>query len=137
MKNIVTTLVVTSILFFSLSAWSASTKEEVIELQAQVEAMQKDLAEIKTMLKDIKSAPAARAAAPAFKEQVINIGPSPVKGKANATVTLVEYSDYQCPFCARNYRDVMPTLVKEYVDTGKLKFVMFENHDHLMFVLEL
>lgn len=127
MKNIVTTLFATSILLFSLSAWSSSTKEEVMALQAQVDAMQKDLAEIKTMLKDIKSAPAPRAAAPAFKEQVISIGPSPVKGKANATVTLVEYSDYQCPFCARNYRDVMPKLKEEYIDTGKLKFVMREN----------
>ena len=45
----------------------------------------------------------------------------------NATVTLIEFSDYQCPFCARHYRDVMPTLISEYVDTGKLKFVMREN----------
>ena len=126
MKNIVITLIAISLLIFSLSAWSASTKEEIIALQAQVEAMQNDLTEIKKMLKDTKAAPAPRAAQPAFKEQEISIGTSPYKGKVDATVTLVEYSDYQCPFCARNYRDVMPTLVKEYVDTGKLKFVMRE-----------
>ena len=57
----------------------------------------------------------------------MSIGLSPYKGKANATVTMVEFSDYQCPFCSRNYRDVMPTLETEYVDTGKLKFVMREN----------
>jgi len=86
--------------------------------------MQKDLAEIKKLLKEGARAP--RAAGPAFKEQVISIGSSPVKGNADATVTLVEYSDYQCPFCARHYRAVMPILQEEYIDTGKLKFVMRE-----------
>ena len=116
-----------SLLFVSFSSWSDSTKQEIQALSAQVAAMQKDLAEIKTLIKEIKTAPAPRAAKPAFKEQIISIGSSPYKGKVDATVTLVEFSDYQCPFCARNYRDVMPTLVKEYVDTGKLKFVMREN----------
>ena len=128
MKNNFIIFIAASLLLASLPAWSASTKQEIQELSAQVTEMQKDLAEIKKMLKDIKSAPAPRAAAGSgFKEQVISIGTSPFKGKADATVTLVEFSDYQCPFCARNYRQVMPTLVKEYVDTGKLKFVMREN----------
>ena len=128
MRKILITVMTAGLLLFSLSAWSASTKQELQELSTQVEAMQKDLAEIKELLKEIKSAPAPRAAAaaPAFKEQVASIGPSPYKGKAGATATLIELSDYQCPFCARNYRDVMPTLQEEYIDTGKLKFVMRE-----------
>jgi protein-disulfide isomerase len=127
MKNNFIIFIVASLLLVSFPAWSASTKQEIQELSAQVEEMQKDLAEIKKLLKEGARAPAAGAAPAAFKEQVISIGPSPYKGKADATVTLVEFSDYQCPFCARNYRDVMPKLVTEYVDTGKLKFVMREN----------
>jgi protein-disulfide isomerase len=123
-KNTFITFLAVIFLLFSLSAWSASTKQEVMELRAQVEEMQKDLAEIKKLLKEGARAP--RAAGPAFKEQVISIGSSPVKGNADATVTLVEYSDYQCPFCARHYRAVMPILQEEYIDTGKLKFVMRE-----------
>ena len=126
MKFIFKTLMVVSLLLFSITAWSASTKEEIQALSSQVEAMQKDLAEIKTLLKDIKSAPAPRAAGPAFREQVVSTGNSPYKGKSDATVTLMEWSDYQCPFCARHYREVMPTLITEYVDTGKLKIVMRE-----------
>ena len=127
MKNTALTFVAASLLLFSLSGWSASTKEDIAALSAQVTEMQKDLIEIKKLIRQIKTAPAARAGAAGFKEQVVSVGDSPYKGKADATVTLMEFSDYQCPFCARNYRDVMPGLVKEYVDTGKLKFVMREN----------
>ena len=118
------------LLFFTQSAWSASTKEEIQELKAQIAEVQKDLAEIKKLIKENAAAPAPRAAAPAvaFKEQVMSVADAPYMGKEDATLTLVEFSDYQCPYCARNYRDVFPPKLKsEYIDTGKVKFVMREN----------
>src|SRR6185436_4635378 len=57
--------------------------------------------------------PPAAAAAPAPAEkQDITVGDAPVKGKKNAPVTIVEWSDFQCPFCSR----VVPT-VKQIEDT--------------------
>lgn len=50
----------------------------------------------------------------------------PYIGKANAPLTMAYWSDYQCPFCKRFEVDVMPTLVKDYVDTGKLKIVFMD-----------
>jgi len=126
MKNLFIVFFASVLLLFSFSAWSASTKAEVIVLQEQVEAMQKDLAEIKKLLKEGARTPTKRAEKP-FKKQVVSVGTSPYKGKADAIVTMIEYSDYQCPYCAKIYREVMPTLVREYIDTGKLKFVMREN----------
>ncbi len=125
MNKTLLALISASMLLFSLSAWSDSTKEEILQLRIQVTEIQDDLAEIKKLLKEGARAPAAAAAG--FRPQTIKIGASPFKGKVDAPVTLVEYSDYQCPFCARNYRDVMPILQEEYIDTGKLKFVMREN----------
>ena len=127
MNKILLALISASMLLFSLSAWSDSTKEEILQLRIQVGEIQKDLVEIKQLLKERARAPAAAAAATGFRPQTIKIGASPFKGKVDAPVTVVEYSDYQCPFCARNYRDVMPKLQEEYIDTGKLKFVMREN----------
>ena len=127
MKNTFITFVTATLLLFSLSAWSDSTKEEILQLRIQMTEIQKDLAEIKGLLKEGARAPAAAAGQPAgFNPQTISIGTSPVEGKTNATLTMVEYSDYQCPFCARNYTDVMPILREEYIDKGKLKFVMRE-----------
>jgi protein-disulfide isomerase len=124
MNKTLLALISASMLLFSLSAWSASTKEEILELRIQVTEIQRDLAEIKKLLAQGARAPAAKAVG--FRKQTIKIGDSPFKGKVDAPVTLVEYSDYQCPFCARNYRNVMPILQEEYIDTGKLRFVMRE-----------
>ncbi|MDE2079410.1 MAG: thioredoxin domain-containing protein [Patescibacteria group bacterium] len=46
-----------------------------------------------------------------------------ILGNANAPVTMVYWYDYQCPFCQRNELDTMPQLIKDYVDTGKVKIV--------------
>jgi protein-disulfide isomerase len=128
MKATAITLITMILLAATLPAGAASTKEEIKALSEQIEAMQKDLTEIKDMLKAGAGAGAAQpSGVAAFKEQTISVGDSPYKGAKDATVTLIEYSDYQCPYCARNYREVMPALVEEYVDTGKLKFVMREN----------
>jgi len=45
------------------------------------------------------------------------------KGNANAKVTVVEFADYQCPFCQRFEQTVAPDFLKQYVDSGKVSFV--------------
>lgn len=47
----------------------------------------------------------------------------PFIGKLNAPVTIAYWYDYQCPFCQRNEEETMPQIVKDYVDTGKVKIV--------------
>lgn len=46
-----------------------------------------------------------------------------ILGDPNAPVLLVEYGDYQCPFCGRFYTQVEPLLREEYIKTGKVKMV--------------
>jgi protein-disulfide isomerase len=67
-----------------------------------------------------------RAAAPPeeFKSIVLGIGDGPFKGAPDARVTLVEFTDYQCPFCARHQKETVPQLLEKYVKTGKLKYVV-------------
>jgi len=46
-----------------------------------------------------------------------------VLGEANAPVTIVEFSDFECPFCARFHTDAWKQINEKYVKTGKVKFV--------------
>ena len=54
----------------------------------------------------------------------VPVDDSPVKGPANALVTLVEFSDYQCPFCSRGHNTVVE-MEKAY--EGKIRVVMKQN----------
>jgi protein-disulfide isomerase len=44
-----------------------------------------------------------------------------VKGDPDAPVTIVEYSDFECPFCARFYSDTLSQIEAQYIDTGVVK----------------
>jgi len=53
----------------------------------------------------------------------VSIDDDPVKGDPNAPVTIIEFSDFQCPFCSRFYSQTLPLLEENYIDTGKIKLV--------------
>lgn len=46
-----------------------------------------------------------------------------VLGNPNAPVTLIEFSDFQCPFCRKFYKETLPQIKKDYIATGKVKLV--------------
>jgi protein-disulfide isomerase len=68
--------------------------------------------------------PAARPAPPVAKlpTEPISLEGAATAGSSSAKAAVIEYSDYQCPFCARFARDTEPALRKEYVETGKVLF---------------
>lgn len=47
----------------------------------------------------------------------------PVKGRADAPVTIIEFSDFECPYCATFYSQTLSQIEKEYIKTGKVKLV--------------
>ena len=93
-------------------------RREIRELRQGQEAIQKELQEIKRLLLAKSAAPPR----PALPEK-ISIGARPFRGDENARIVLVEFSDYQCPFCGRFFRDAMPQIDQEYIKTGKIKYV--------------
>ena len=56
--------------------------------------------------------------------QAMTLGPrDAILGSANAPVTLIEYGDYQCPYCGQFFSETEPQIIQNYVNTGKVRFV--------------
>jgi protein-disulfide isomerase len=53
----------------------------------------------------------------------IGVDDDPVMGNPDAKVTIIEFGDYQCPICRLFWKETLPRIRKEYIDTGKVKLV--------------
>ena len=56
-------------------------------------------------------------------KQDIDLDDDPVLGNKDAPVTIVSFEDYQCPYCGRAFEQTFPLIKKDYIDTGKVKYV--------------
>jgi protein-disulfide isomerase len=68
--------------------------------------------------KQADTKPGSQAAAKAR----LHLEGAPMLGSKDATVTMVEFTDYQCPFCQRFHMQVYGLLKKNFIDTGKVRF---------------
>ena len=71
----------------------------------------------------INNQPLAAVAQPQAPQQptkgVASIDDDPVLGDKNASVTIIEFSDYECPFCKKFHTETRDQIISEYVDTEK------------------
>lgn len=63
---------------------------------------------------------------PATREMLVAAAeraPGPTKGRGDAPITIVEFSDFQCSFCRKFWKETLPKIEAEYINTGKVRFV--------------
>lgn len=119
-KSLRALLLVPVVVMLACSRPAAQSQQDIDALRKQVEAMQKDLDEIKTFL---KAATGGRYGAPSITNSAIDLSGAPVNGSPTAPVTLVEISDYHCPFCRRHFQQAQPQINTEFIGTGKVRHV--------------
>jgi protein-disulfide isomerase len=97
-----------------------SIGQELESLRATQAGMREELREIKALLQKVNNA-AASAAGPSAGMELALEG-AHVKGASQARVVFVEYSDFQCPFCASYAAATYPQINRDYVDTGRVRY---------------
>lgn len=101
----------------------ASLRREIETLKAQQAAMKKDLDAIKSFLQQLLSRAGGE---DPLLNKTVTIDGEPSKGNAKAKVTVVEVSDYHCPFCRRHTMNTQPEIDANYVNTGKIQYVFID-----------
>lgn len=61
------------------------------------------------------------------RKNIMDLAGAPALGSASAKVALVEFSDYECPYCIRHFQQTMPRLNDAYIKTGKIRYVFRDN----------
>lgn len=85
---------------------------------------------VKNDVADKGPVPGQRPAAPSVDAKKVDIKGDPFVGKVDAPLTVVYWSDYQCPFCKKFDIETLGEVVKNYVDKGKVK-VVFQDFQFL------
>jgi len=104
----------------------ANTAQAAIN-QNQADAILLELKEIRKLLEKIeKKSPAQQAKGRQRpKSATVTLEKDrPVLGAPDAPVTVVEFTDYQCPYCRRFTQTTFPLLKRDYIDTGKIRWVV-------------
>lgn len=125
---------IVSLLLLAFLAGSAHAEEKWVadEIFTQLSEMRKEIGQLKEKVAGLeqKLAEVQPKALPISLAGTENM----TLGKADARIAVVEFSDYECPYCAKHYKNVLPKLRERYIDKGVIRYVMkdfpLEFHAH-------
>lgn len=123
------TLVIQGSSLLAQSQSQPSPKPTTASLQAQINALregqeklQRDLDELKALLKERLTRTETAAMPKPVDLITVNVTGEPFKGSPLARVAILEYSDFDCSFCATYANQIYPLLDHAYVQAGKIKY---------------
>jgi len=108
--------------YTAILATLEATRREIRDLSGDVAELRKEIAGVRAGSGAVAQAPPAAPPAPVVTE-VRLARTSVVLGSANAKLAIVEFTDYECPFCDRFNKSVLPQLKSNYIDKGTVKII--------------
>ena len=125
-KLLVTALLLTVSITNPAATASAGEQDAPAVTQEQADAILDELKIIRELLEKIEQQGIARGGRP---DRPTNAtleldNTDPALGKPDAPVTVVEYTDFQCPYCKRFIQTTFPQLRRDYIDKGKLRWIV-------------
>lgn len=96
-------------------------------LEAGQKELLKQVQELKATVQSTRSPVTQAQAAPVPPTETLSVEGSATRGQAAAKLTIVEFSDFECPFCGRFARESFDLLDHDYIATGKVRYV-FRNY---------
>lgn len=100
----------------------AQSPSEFQELRKEIEGLKASQKKIEQNLQIIKDILMGKQ--PPLEDVFINTSGARTLGEPKAKVVLVEFTDYQCPFCARYANETFSKLIDDYVKTGKVRYAL-------------
>ncbi len=132
-RNFVAAAIVAFATTVSASALAQQSGDQIQALKAEIEALKagqtairKDLAEIRKLLIRSRALSKVARRRPAIEtvDLQLTLTGYPSKGAPDAKVTLVEFSDFQCPYCRRHTMTTLPQIERDFIETGKIRCVV-------------
>jgi protein-disulfide isomerase len=115
------------LVLFACGPSSAQSPRSVEELQKELEAVRAEQQEMRKSLEEVRdflrAATGGRFGAPSLVNMRFETAGAPAFGDVSAPVTIVEISDYHCPFCRRHVQQTQPRIYSEYVQPGRARHV--------------
>jgi protein-disulfide isomerase len=103
-------------------------KKEIEEIKRGQQTIRKELAEIKAILYKLTTPQnAPNEPEVNIKDVEFDIGDNPILGNDTAKLVMVEFVDYQCPYCSRYVRETFPQIMEQYIDKGILQYAVIDN----------
>lgn len=95
--------------------------DTLVAMRARMDLLQADIGKLTALLSKVEERTRPPKQLP--KSANIPFAANPMMGATSAKIGVVEFSDYQCPYCRTFHMAVLPELKKNYIDTGKVIFV--------------
>jgi protein-disulfide isomerase len=105
-------------------AEDSQLREEIASLKKDVGTLIQEEGHILDQLNELKRLlPANPSSAPILRPpSTLDVRGEGFRGETGATVAIIEYADFECPYCGEYERKVFPQLLSDYIETGKVKY---------------